>query len=95
MAITKCRAVENTPLSYGPPYGPDVATASASTSARSAAISAASSATSATTSGSSGRDIPPICPAPAADQALPLIQRATTPSAGALNRPRPYPDGLR
>jgi len=25
----------------------------------------------------------------------PLIQRATTPSAGALNRPRPYPDGLR
>jgi len=49
----------------------------ASTSTRSAAISAASSATSATTSGSSGRDIPPICPAPAADQALPLIQRAT------------------
>jgi hypothetical protein len=26
MAITKCRAVENTPLSYSPPYGPDLAT---------------------------------------------------------------------
>ena len=26
MAITKCRAVENTHLSYGPPYGPDLAT---------------------------------------------------------------------
>jgi len=26
MAITKCRAVDNTHLSYGPPYGPDLAT---------------------------------------------------------------------
>jgi hypothetical protein len=65
--------------------------ASASTSARSAAISAAKSATSATTSESSGRDIPPICATPAADQALPLIQRATTPQRWRAKPPQTLP----
>jgi len=63
----------------------------ASTSTRSAAISAAKSATSATTSESSGRDIPPICATPAADQALPLIQRATTPQRWRAKPPQTLP----
>src|SRR6476469_7720583 len=57
--------------------------ASASTSARRAATSA--------TSESSGRDIPPICATPAADQALPLIQRATTPQRWRAKPPQTLP----
>ena len=92
-----CRCDGHHRMSCGREYPPLLGSAvwprscDASTSARSAAISAAKSATSATTSESSGRDIPPICATPAADQALPLIQRATTPQRWRAKPPQTLP----